>query len=126
MFHIPITGLCTRSALFYLNPAATAVGLPLPHGLNGENMKEQFPSTQSGGFPPIPDLPLQLPGSCHSGRSQPDQIVAGEGAPLTAIRRLLSKWELCRLCWAYSEPLSLPFCSADALGSPEDHPEAHR
>lgn len=50
----------------------------------------------------------------------------GEGAPLTAIRRLLSKWELCRLCWAYSEPLSLPFCSADALGSPEDHPEAHR
>lgn len=55
------------------------VGLSLPHGLKGENMKDQFPSTQSGGFPASPDLPLQSPGPCHSGESHPDQSQWGEG-----------------------------------------------
>ena len=89
------------------------VGLSLPHGLKGENMKDQFPSTQSGGFPASPDLPLQSPGPCHSGESHPDQRVSG-GRGLDSHQKASPQMGtlqiLLGLFWACVPPLSLCWC----------------
>lgn len=119
--HVASTGLNVWCALFHLSPAVTVAEPWLPQGLNGKNMKGKSPSTQSGRFPRRPAPPGAGFLSLREASARP-----GSGRGLwTATRKLLSKWERCRPSWAYSEPWSLSFHSADASGSPVGYQDTH-